>query len=272
MVNLNYSFCIALQLLFWSCGAPVKNTPALHAERIDTLESTSNDSIVFQNDQFIIYRIDSTTFFKDQLQAKYQRDTIASLSNLDEVRRRLNGRVKFVSYLENGIGIDTLKEGNIIQRARFADGTIIEAGEKDSKIDFLEMSFVKYFPSEEVILLEGGHTSDQAIDLRRNKWDITEIGTLDYVYFSKNKKFRLNGLFEGQECSMYFIQKKVNDVYETYSILPLSLGDKGFDLCTLNSIFWNNDEDLFFRNFYYGETNDDRLGFFKLHIISDETK
>lgn len=242
----------------------------ISAGKLAPMKKPAVDSLVFQDKMIRIYKIDSISFFKEQQQADYRRDTIASVSDINLVKKMLQGRVKFGGYTPGkDMEVDTLVEGDLIALVRFNDGRLLEAGKTESTIDLLESMFVKYFPSEEILLLEGGHTTDQALDLRQGKWDVEEIGNLDYVYFSKHKKYRLNGMFNGQECSSYFLQKKENGGYLTYAQIPLDWNDN-FELCTLKEIFWKGDQQVYFRNFFYGAPHDKRAGFYRLDIISED--
>lgn len=263
-------YCFTLVL--WLCTACQQNqakiTEGAPANEVNPKEKPTTDSLVFQDKMIRIYKIDSISFFKGKEQADYHRDTIASISDINVVKKLLQGRVKFAGYSpDKPMEIDTLVVGNSLAQVKFNDGRVVEAGKTDGTIDLLENVFVKYFPSEEILLLEGGHTTDQALDLRQGKWHIEEIGNLDYVYFSKHKKYRLNGMFNGQECSSYFLQKEENGNYLTYAQIPLDWVDN-FELCTLKEIFWKDDQQLYFRNFFYGAPDDKRAAFYRVAIIS----
>ncbi len=264
-------YCVGIVLLICSAceQSRVKNAALPMTEQLIGSENASVDSLVFQDKMIRIYKIDSISFFKERQQADYRRDTIASISDVKVARKLLQGRVIFGDYIPGkDMEIDTLLEGNLIAQVRLNDGRLLTAGKTEGAIDLLENVFVKYFPSEEILLLEGGHTTDQAIDLRQGKWDVEEIGNLDYVYFSKHKKYRLNGMFNGQECSSYFLQKKENEVYLTYAQIPLDWTDN-FELCTLKEIFWKEDRQVYFRNFFYGAPDDERAGFYRVDIIAE---
>ncbi|WP_104380999.1 hypothetical protein [Sphingobacterium sp. HMA12] len=248
----------------------VKNAANISVKKVAPMEKPPVDSLIFQDKMIRIYKIDSIGFFKEQQQADYKRDTIASISDIKVAKKLLQGRVKFGGYAPGkAMEVDTLVEGNLIAQVRFNNGRLLEAGKTEGAIDLLENMFVKYFPSEEILLLEGGHTTDQALDLRQGKWDIEEIGNLDYVYFSKHRKYRLNGMFNGQECSSYFLQKRENGSYLPYAQIPLDWNDN-FELCTLKEIFWKGDQQVYFRNFFYGAPHDQRAGFYRLDILSKD--
>lgn len=264
-------YCVGIVLLMCSACQQnqVKNPVLSPIKETIVSEKPAVDSLVFQDNMIRIYKVDSVNFFKERQQADYRRDTIASISDINVARRLLQGRVKFGRYMPGKpMEIDTIVEGDLIVRVRFNDGRLLEAGKTEDGIDLFENMFVKYYPSEEVLLLEGGHSTDQALDLRLGKWKIEEIGNLDYVYFSKHKKYRLNGMFDGQECSSYFLQKRENGNYLTYAQIPLDWNNN-FELCTLKEIFWKGDQQLYFRNFFYGAPHDKRAGFYRLDIIAE---
>lgn len=110
-----------------------------------------------------------------------------------------------------------------------------------------ECEIVGYNPDEKIIISECGHNSDDCYNLITGK-NTYQVGNPEYILESPNKKFRLNGYFPGQECSNYFIQKKVNDeylkIFEINEVYPFKNVPENF--CIMENLFWSNDFTLNF--------------------------
>ncbi|MFD1768736.1 hypothetical protein [Sphingobacterium suaedae] len=222
-----------------------------------------HETLVYANDTISIYQIDSLSFFAEQDRENSKRDTIPYLTDIAQVKDMLAGRVVFGGWNAGTDQVDSLLAGEMI-------ASIQVPGEKLTKpvspTALYDASFSKYFPDEDILLLEGGHTSDLAIDLKSGNTDVGQVGNPDYVVQKQGLPFRLTGWFPGQECSSYFLQRRVGDRFVYYTSLPIHVEDKPFTWCTLTAIFWKSEKELYFRNTYFGNTDDERLGFFKLII------
>lgn len=104
----------------------------------------------------------------------------------------------------------------------------------------VDFGFIAYYPSEETLLFEGGHSSDFSISIRTGE-SLETVGNPDYIVYSPSGKYRLNGWFPGQECSSYFIQEKTGDYY-TY-LTGFEYGDDTFanNLCYFKKFAWVDD-------------------------------
>ena len=101
-----------------------------------------------------------------------------------------------------------------------------------------DYSFVAYYPTENIMLFEGGHSSDFSINI--NTGELLETtGNPDYIIESPNKKYRLNGWFGGQECSTYFFQEKTKTAYNY-------LTDFSNDICYFTKFSWINDTEFLY--------------------------
>lgn len=234
------------------------------SEPISTNESESNGDLLFENDTLAIYRIDSASFFQERMKYPIKNDTIPYISDLSKAKTMLAGRVTFGGWNDEKQIIDSVRDGGMIALIRFNNGKVIEANHSDNVLS--EIGFIAYYPSEDLLLCEGGHSSDFSINLKDGKMDIEKLGNPSYIVHSVQKKYRLNGYFPGQECSEYFIQKQIGDDYRFYAPIPIHLSNEGFDLCNLKDIFWTSENELYFRNTYFDILEDPRLGFFKLLI------
>ncbi|WP_282628072.1 hypothetical protein [Empedobacter sedimenti] len=234
-------------------------------KKIDKNEivSLKQDSLIFENDTISIYKIDSIDFFKTKNQVKINNDTLFYIDNFEEAKEILKGRVVFGGYNSDTNLIDSTINDQMIFMINFANKNKIFANEEEY---FWDMAFSRYYPSEEILLCEGGHSSDFSFDLKNGIIGPELVGNPKYIRYSPSKKYRLNGWFPGQECSIYFIQKQTKSAYKPYTFIPIDLTKEQFDLCTIIDIFWKTDTELFFRNTYFYDGKDKRLGFFKLKI------
>lgn len=270
MKNLIILF-IATLLFLQSCTNTTKNNTTESVESSaeyltkNSQANSGNSQLLFENDSIAIYRIDSVFYFQNREKFFLQKDTIPYIEDLDESKRLLGNRITFGGWDNNKNKVDSLLVGDMLAKVRFDNGKIVDASHDDGTI-LNEAVFVRYYPSEEILLLEGGHTSDFSIDFKNRNMGSEIVGNPEYINYSPQKSFRLNGYFPGQECSSYFIQQLGAKSYTHYAYLPMHLTDEGFDLCTINEVFWVSENELNFRNTYFGTTEDKRLGFFRLII------
>lgn len=130
----------------------------------------------------------------------------------------------------------------------------------------MDCSFVAYFPEEDILLCEGGHSSDVSFNLSNGK-EAEDIGNPDFIKTSPPKEWRLNGYFGGQECASYFIQKKINN--EFVKVIQL---DEAFEkltkiwLCTVGESFWSDEKTLYLTETDFVEKGTSTQ-YFKIDII-----
>lgn len=259
-------YLILCSLLIWGCHNASSNKQAPSGNETDTLQTQKNieGQLLFDNDTIAIYRIDSVSYFEQRQKFYVEQDTIPYIADFEQAKKILQGKVVFGGWNDGQRIIDSLLDGQMISMVRFDNGDIFD--QNLQKGIFSDVYFVKYYPTEDIVLFEGGHTSDFSINLKNGLMDVEQVGNPDYIVHSPNKHYRLNGWFPGQECSSYFIQKQVEGEYVFCTGIPIHLTKEAFDLCTIDDIFWKSDQELYFRNKYYGSTDDERLGFFKLTV------
>ena len=175
-----------------------------------------------------IEEIDSLQFFSVKDSSQYIADDFLKITNLNEVKKRLKNIAVFDEEILDYPRLVKLKDRK--------NQTI--------KIDD-EFTFVAYYPEEDILLCEGGHSIDVSFNLKNG--EATNLtGNPDKIVTSMNKKHRLNGHFGGQQCSSYFIQKKSKDQFQ--KVIQL---DTEFEkltnkmLCDIGDAFWINDNILF---------------------------
>ncbi|MCA5004416.1 hypothetical protein [Sphingobacterium bovistauri] len=249
----------------FACDSRSRNSIYTVADPVsDSIGALINkDSVVFKNDTIAIYKIDSIDFFNHRSKAKLVLDTIPYISDFEKAKDLLKGKVTFGGYNSDTNKIDSTVDGEMIYSVYPSVGKTIISNEQEY---FWDAGFVHYYPTLDILLCEGGHTSDFSIDLRNGKIGADIVGNPAYISVSPTDIYRLNGWFPGQECSDYFLQKKTAQGYQLLARIPMHISKEGFDFCTLKDYYWINDDTLYFRNFYYGAPDDSRLGFFRLQI------
>lgn len=263
--KINIPIAVLFVLLFIAYMNKKKEKEPTEIQQVtQTVDSVNTDKVVYENDTLSLSIIDSIEFFKAKALSRTpsKKDTIPYISDFTTVREMLRGEVTFGGWNDN-FKVDSNIIGESIAFIRFNNGDTINPNYLKYSWD---AGFVRYYPSERILLMEGGHTSDFSIDLENRLSDVELVGNPAYIVGSPSGQYRLNGWFPGQECSEYFIQKKDGKRYVLLARLPLSISDYGFDLCTLIDVFWKTDKELYFRNHFFGDVEDERLHFFKLLI------
>jgi hypothetical protein len=102
---------------------------------------------------------------------------------------------------------DGSDENPAIEKINFRNGKIKKVKDFDGEY------FIAYYPDEDILLCEGGHTTDVSYNLKNGK-ETEETGNPGLIVTSPKKEFRINGHYNGQECYSYFIQRKINGTYE----------------------------------------------------------
>lgn len=176
--------------------------------------------------------IDSTTFY--QFYHESDEYDLIKITSLQEVKNMLSDRVKWAG--------NSLFEGEVVVDKIFLpNGQTLDIDEESS-----DFSFIAYYPSEEILLFEGGHASDFSISIQTGE-TLETTGNPEYILPSPRAKFRLNGWFPGQECSSYFFQEKIGDGY-TY------ITELDSDVCYFNKFCWLTDEEFIFSYTEYSQS------------------
>lgn len=254
-------FCLVIGLFFALGVIACQSSPSHQRSVSAVVERAAVDSLIYDNDTLAFYKIDSVSFFEQKAAYPASNDTIAYVSDFEQARELLKGRITFGGWNDAEKRVDSLLDDQQVAAIRFNSGDSIPM---NKVMSFWDTWFVSYFPSEDLVLFEGGHSSDFSVDLRRGLVGADTAGNPSYIRFSPTKKYRLNGWFPGQECSDYFIEKLVNGNYQYHSPIPTHIGSDDFLLCNITDIFWVSDTEMYFRNTFF--MDDDRLGFFRLQI------
>jgi len=175
-----------------------------------------------------IREIDSMEYFSAKEKINIPEINREKITDLKRAKKMLKGRVVW------GEGDWSNAVYNIVFRS----------GKTFPRDDYSEMLFVAYYPQEEILLLEGGHSSDVSFNL--NTGEKTEnTGNPDYIVFSPSQKYRLNGYHSGHEWVYYFIQEKTDGQYQRI----INLDDEfevvtGFRINFILDAYWENDTTL----------------------------
>ena len=167
-------------------------------------------------------------------------NNIKKITSEEKTEKLLVSKVKWkdVEYL-----------GYAIDEIRLDNGQVLRINQKSN-----DYGFVAYYPSEEIILFEGGHTSDYSISIKTGE-SLKTVGNPEYIVESPNKKLRLNGWFPGQECSSYFFQEKTEKGYKY--LVEFGWGSKNYgeNVCNFDKFCWINDNEFIYSYMDYSVNN-----------------
>ncbi|MFK8375942.1 hypothetical protein [Capnocytophaga canimorsus] len=231
-------------------------------------EASNNDSITevtyiksfFNEDLPLeIHQISEKEFHTAQSKAT-KSDSIPKITNFAEAEKLLKDIITFRKDRD---------WTHFPQEIRFRNGLKL-----DTIYDLLnEIGFAAYFPTEDIVLFEGGHSSDVSFNLSNGK-QTEEVGNPDFVVASPNNKVRLNGFYGGQECVFYFIQQYKNDQWQkTIDLEGVFEKITTKMLCNL-SAFWADDTTLYLAHPNYDEQGTMEFIHYKIILkptISDVT-
>ncbi len=204
-----------------------------------------------ENFSLTIEIIDSLLFYKDKSNTKHTVKPVEKITDIATAKKMLDGIVEFRENENNAN----------LRRILFQNGDIY------NNQDFFE--FVAYFPSEDIILFEGGHTSDVSFNLKNGE-ETDESGNPYYIATGPNDKYRLNGSFGGQQCISYFIQKNINGQFIKVIDLEQVFADVGkLKLCTIHESFWKDETTLYLKDYFFGEAAGTAI-YYRVSIINSQ--
>jgi hypothetical protein len=114
-----------------------------------------------------------------------------------------------------------------------------------------DCGFSYYFPTEEIILFECGHTSDLSISLKTGESTETVGEPRNYIT-SADGNLRLNALFPGQECYDYFLQVKTEKGFRNIASFGWG-GQYGTELCAFDYFGWISNTEFIYSTTLYDE-------------------
>lgn len=222
-----------------------------------------NNKIVSQKDSILYIvqfeKIDSVSFFQKK-KSLPEPKKIEEITDFNQAKQLLKGVVEFGLTETYGDGTSEFYEQT---------PKIIHAHNgKKIESTYADVSFVAYFPTEAILLCEGGHSSDVSFDLKNGN-ETEQTGNPQYIVYSPSENIRLNGIYSGQECTGYFIQKKIGNTFE--EIISL---DEVFEqatrvwLCYIGNSFWENDHSFYFEQSNIGY----KKSYFKINLMPVKEK
>lgn len=182
------------------------------------IKLTTNDYQVTVNE------ISKEDFHSEELKKTIQ-PKIEKITDLDEIKKMLKNQL--VGEYHEKVGY-------------FEITKIIADNGKEFSSHMDEYGVSAYFPDHHYLLLEGGHSTQEIINLKNGEDDISKIGNPDYYLSSPKNTFRLNGYYSGQSFE-HFLEKTNKNGEPEYLFSFSSLLALDF----IESYFWKDDKTIF---------------------------
>ena len=239
---------IALALIAVSCGQSntKKQTETITEDTLTTVNQIELLEVqtVSEHPQLDVQKIDAKKYFAAKEKTNITKTNWEKITDLKQAKKILKGHVIWGNDNEGKFLED--EQGDWVYKIVFRNGKIYS-------YEYPEAFFIAYYPQEDILLLEGGHTTDISFNLTTGE-ETEDVGNPEYIIFSPSKLYRFNGHFGGQECSNYFIQQKIDGHYQKIFQLnstyeqEKSEFEKRADiwLCRIIDAFWESDTVLNF--------------------------
>lgn len=201
-----------------------------------------------------VEKIDSLQYYSIKKKTAPKIKKLLKITDFKEAKRLLKGVVDFDENPDFG-------DNPAVEKIHFRNG---KKYVKSSDFDY--SFFIAYFPEDDILLCEGGHSTDVSFNLKTGQ-ETEETGNPDVFIFSPNETFRVNGSYDGQECSGYFIQEKNNGVYHKIINLEDEFKNQtSMMLCYIQDGFWTDEHTFFLKKLDFDyETG--KFKFFKVKIL-----
>ncbi len=222
---------------------------------------SNNETWEIKQDNFAytVEILDSLQFYAEQKNVKHKSEPLKKITDFTSAQKMLKGVVEFWDGDEEG-------ESQGLRRILFRNRNTFSN-------KYNEEFFVAYYPTEDILLLEGGHSLDVSFTLKNAK-QTEETGNPEYIVTSPNNQYLLNGFYEGQDCVSYFIQKNLNGQFE--NAIPLSetfSKNNRKSICQIKEAFWTDDHTLFLKEvFVFDSNNELKPIYYKVSITDAKPK
>ncbi len=180
------------------------------------------------NDSFINRSQISSTEFNELKQKSFrQNHKSKKISSLDSIKTILKNRVEWITEFED----EAYKREDALKSIKTKNGQKLIINPLSDDFGFATGSS-GYYPQNDILVLEGGHTIDVCFSIQTGETEVT-IGNPEYIIPSPKNTHRLNGFFGGHECITFFLQKKIDDKF-TF----LTQFANNSDICTFKEFYW----------------------------------
>lgn len=248
---------VLLSVIITSCSQDTKTNTNNPFKEISTTKTADKDpelTSAHKPAQIEIHKINAEAFQSAQQKEKTSKP-MEKITDFKAVQKQLAGIVEFKEmdgYLN-------------INKINFRNGT---STVNSDQLD--ECTFEAYFPTEDILLLEGGHTTDISYNLATGQ-KTYDAGNPDLVITSPTGKYRLNKVFEGQECFYHFIQEKKNGKFQKVFELD-KIFKKKFNkwLCIIEKGFWTDDETFYFREVIQYKATGNVYDYYRMQITQSQ--
>lgn len=248
--------CLNL-LLFQNCKTD--NQEKKQTETISKVKESDTIEIENKEDKITNYSIeveviDSLKYNSIKRNSKVLEKNLIKITNINEAKKILNGIVEFDENKDFG-------ENPAVKKIFFRNG---KKYQNNNEFDYY--FFIAYFPEEDILLCEGGHSTDVSFNLKNGK-ETEEAGNPDLFIFSPNNKFRLNGSYDGQECNGYFLQVEKNKNFEKIINLEQEVKRQTkISICNIRDGFWSNNNTLYLEKYDF-DFEHNKYKYIKIEII-----
>lgn len=211
----------------------------------------------FISDKYVIFitKIEQQ-LYKEALKQKVKNKPLKKITDIRKVKRILRKKVELKNNYEiNNITYNNERGDNDIfwgvMKINHTDGSI----QVFDNLDEFPI-FDAYFPTEKIVLTTRGHASDYCISMRSQN---INPGNPNTFRTSPNKKYRINAVFDGQDCMMWSL-----DILNENKQYIKGADFKTYAYCYLDSSFWDKKNNFYF--FDHGTSN-----YYHLSVMDFET-
>ena len=202
----------------------------------------------------IVEQIDSIKYYLQNAKGNNPKNEIKKITDFKVAKKLLTGIVEFD---ETEIDYPMIKQINFKNNQKRKNKSYFELD---------DCSFKAYYPDENILLCEGGHSTDVSFNLKNGK-ETEEAGNPDLFIFSPNNKFRLNGSYDGQECNGYFLQVEKNKNFEKIINLEQEVKRQTkISICNIRDGFWSNNNTLYLEKYDF-DFEHNKYKYIKIEII-----
>ena len=174
------------------------------------------------------------------------------ITDFDAIKHLLKNRINWFTEL-NEYGH---KREDAIKSITTKNGQKLIINQISNDYGFSE-GWSGYYPAYDILVLEGGHTSDMCFSIATGQTHST-IGNPEYIIASPKNTYRLNGDFGGQECISYFFQKEEKGIFTYITTFNWDT------ICTLKSFNWLSETNFIYTTLNYAtDSENGTIEYFK---------